>query len=126
MILTLEQQVCSLESAKKLKKLGVPQNSLFSFGKYLTREGYGLSLTSKWEAVGEPFIYAAFTVAELGYLLPENIDCWKQVYNSDNQIEWRCIYHKGRIVWDINEAEARAKMLIWLLENNLINLKEIQ
>jgi hypothetical protein len=65
----LEQQVVSLELAKKLKELGVKQESLFYWNRHKSEISWGLSQTncskiSHWETI------SAFTVAELGELLP--------------------------------------------------------
>ncbi len=129
--MTLEQQVCSLELAKRLKELGVKQESLFYWSEqlrkvisreqFLSYEPYDfekLQDDSFREAVDRT--YSAFTVAELGEMLGSRINsityysnlkkyCWeketKPVYvNSDT------------------EADARAKMLIYLLENKLITV----
>lgn len=65
----LEDQVVSLDTAKRLKELGVAHRSLFHWerlqnGKhYLQRDEYVGSFCEE--------TYAAFTVAELGELLPE-------------------------------------------------------
>ena len=65
MILPRKEQVCSFEWAKKMKKLKFKQDSLWSYGKYLKNKGYGLALTFEWDDVDEPFMYSAYTVAEL-------------------------------------------------------------
>lgn len=72
--MTLENLCCSLESAKELKELGVPQNSLFYWTDediILMPEGMG-----KWKIVNMKGLYpqaeyiSAFTCAELGEMLP--------------------------------------------------------
>lgn len=98
----LEDQVCSLESAKKLKELGAKQDSLFYFA--LTIDGIKLvtkdliiDIFGIINEIGKTvetrsIICSAFTVAELGEIL--------QFENT--------------------ETEDRAKMLIHLLENKLM------
>lgn len=122
----LEQQVCSLELAKKLKELGVKQESLF----------YWYSLINSWridnKKSNESDI-SAFTVAELGEMLPSQIKYMGYVYEfvmTKNWTKkgWYANYEKlenkvrGMIEGVDTEADARAKMLIYLLENKLITL----
>jgi hypothetical protein len=68
----LEQQVTSLELSKKLKELGVPQNSLFYWEEYLVGEneymGNKIVAFGEWECDEDEHL-SAFTVAELGDLL---------------------------------------------------------
>ena len=122
----LEKQVVSLELAKKLKELGVPQTAHFEWQKWKTEgsrkiewevhEGYG-DFTEDW--------YSAFTVAELGemlqtdqgLLIPVPVDGrWNAPSPKNGQV-----VNLGRRV-NITEADARAKMLIYLIENNLIKV----
>lgn len=127
--MTLEQQVCSLELAKRLKELGVKQDqSLFwwtgSAGYYEIKTtpwamGNGINISQQ---IGET--YSAFTVAELGEILPRYIE--HDGFSLELQIirlsVWRFYYGKEIFLTtgnDDTEADARAKMLIYLLENNL-------
>lgn len=124
----LIDQVCSLDLSNKLKNLGVKQNSLFfwnichdcvtdyppgSVNWVLTyEEGHGENVS-------------AFTVGELGEILPYWFDSAKR----DNG-EWVCrVKEKNSDInhysFESNEANARAKMIIFLLENNLIDISEI-
>src|ERR1700689_4384174 len=67
----LESQVCSLELSKRLKELGFKQESLFYW--YNTKGDerfYGIAYT-KGSKLKNTF--SAFTVAELGEMLPRNI-----------------------------------------------------
>lgn len=79
----LEQQVCSLELAKKLKELGVKQESAFVWSVPNPEKGRNereklvlgkyceVMLCHKARDWGEAFdVYSAFTVAELGEMLP--------------------------------------------------------
>lgn len=72
----LEDQVVSLELSKKLKELGVKQESIFSWLQYPhTRAGE----PNEWELsytklpVDNPLWVSAFTVAELGEMLKQAI-----------------------------------------------------
>lgn len=101
----LNQQVCSLESAKCLKELGVKQESLFYWHETARLDGINNINQSK---INSKYCYSAFTVAELGEMLRE---C--------PQLNW-CDLYTGDLIFQPTEAEARAKMLIYLLENKLI------
>lgn len=120
----LEQQVCNLELSKQLKELGVEQESLWY------HRIYGTNKDKHEICNGKPTnpsheIYSAFTVAELGELLPENISLCK--YEVGRKIggkgggilRWACAYNDeniGKRICDDTEADARAKMLLWLLK----------
>lgn len=111
MILKLEQQVCSLESSKRLKELGLQQESLFYWSWDKCTDTYNLVYVEDLKKCFESDDfdeYSAYTVAELGVLIPH--------YGRTD---------KDRNYWlnlqDLPEAEARAKMLIYVLENGLIN-----
>ena len=110
---------------KRLKELNVKQESLFwwvvdeqdRWEKLPTRLVYDEKVAdyeSYWSR------YSAFTVAELGEMLSTK--------ENNNQIrtafainQWVCDYETYRTFGD-TEADARASMLIYLLENNLITL----
>ena len=147
----LENQVTSLELSKLLQELGVKQKSLFiwalnydnetvlpvlyqtKYGCY-AQDGSMVNLNNikvlKW--------YSAFTVAELGEMLPvrdylsegivkdkEDLASWS-TFKSDGKwhchLTWRYSRDKVEAIKADTEADARAKMLIYLLENNLITL----
>ena len=66
----LEDQVCSLELAKRLKELGVKQESYFQWEQY--EESYEPSVRPcKDMGFHTEFIAPAFTVAELGEIMTE-------------------------------------------------------
>jgi hypothetical protein len=128
----LENQVVSLELAKRLKELGVKQESLFWWVDYT--DGYSepaWNLNSNH--VGYKAHLSAYTVAELGEMLPGDIgrDWWLDIWKSDDF--WYVAYTEEReggghdflsdfLASSPTEADARAKMLIYLIENNLITL----
>jgi hypothetical protein len=163
--MNIEEQVCSLELSKKLKELGVKQESFYHWHyQVYTHEDFKWKLidSSKFSYITylskENFI-SAFTVAELGELLPNCIsiienDELKKIFSNfkfvtyksvtvfeNNEFEllttpvyvlnYICdstnemrnwIFDKLLIkaIYDKNEANARAKMLIYLIENGLI------
>lgn len=144
----LEQQVCSLDLAKQLKELGVKQESLFYWlvvidnyyiepeivrGKPEHKNGYyQKNEKDPWQEIG----YSAFTVAELGEMLPERITIdGEYAFIScpyyESPLGYRCWIEPVRGAPSAiqpgdnepslkTEADARAKMLIYLLENNLL------
>lgn len=66
---------------------------------------------------------AAFTVAELGDMLPEA--SWTQRQKPNPTDPWFCLAqhpngHTGLDQHALTEADARAKMIIYLIEHNLI------
>lgn len=140
----LENQVVSLDLAKLLKELGVKQDGLFTWIKavYVADLREEWELWSPWEIAeeGEDFgsmeeqmdYASAFTVAELGEMLPWEVQdekykkytYWSSRVNQGN--EWGCAYEGfeqnlgGYVFVADTEADARAKMLIYLLENKLV------
>ena len=126
----LEDQVCSLDLANRLKELGCIQKSTFYWAHYVgylkNKDTWVLvRATDQWgEDVSEYF--AAFTVAELGEMLPLFIVSGK----TDRQPEFkkflcfegaredRLFIPDKRFIADAEtEADARAKMLIYLTSN---------
>ena len=141
----LEDQVTNLELSKKLKELGVKQESLFywvymrlSGAKIETKEGYSLwyeddlkhlneQIGIKIQDVPKDEIYSAFTVAELGEMLPDETRSEKAQHIQSREPQWIVEPSEGSDFEDIGqsfiddtEANARAKMLIYLIENKLV------
>lgn len=125
----LEDQCCSLELAKKLKELNVKQNSQFYFAnaKYigdhvLEEEVWMIAHLSQTTGISNEW-YSAFTASELGDMLPSWHDSCK---SADNDWHIR-VFEKDKNnicnnSFDKTEADARAKMLIYLIENGLVNV----
>jgi hypothetical protein len=145
----LEKQVCCLELANRLKELGVKQESLYShvFRRNQNVDAKAWFLYSSeriregkvWDSkIGELMPIqlliekeiAAFTVAEVGEMLPEAF-----LWDGTTQVGLYCgkytegwhVYYKAagkRIHYEDGrtEADARARMLIYLLEQKLITL----
>lgn len=162
----LKDQVCSFELAKRLKELGVKQESYFYWYQNDYDEKWQVVAAEQFmcdcdyepesmhgcdirdiaaERVGGPGKYdpdavcSAFTVAELGELLPREIVAAGKVYDRawvqyTNKAGARGSHDVSYMKWadgDLNwcfnvrgdtEADARAKMLIYLLENGLLTL----
>jgi len=117
----LEDQVCSLELAKRIKEFGVKQESYFEW----VNVNFALG---KWEIfqVDEDdkvnTKVSAFTVAELGEMLPVGYKSFKQPH--DGPIEWVCWDDTSEIKVPNfiaeTEADARAEMLVYLLEKGIV------
>lgn len=119
----LEWQVSSLESSIELMDLGVRQDShlVWAYG-----EGWKPELLELHRVLPTaPFnIVCAFTVAELGEMLPRGFwfitACDDRYFISPKNVE------EGKIsdifCNGVTEAEARAKMLIYLIKNKLIKV----
>ncbi len=133
----LENQVCNLKLAKELKELGVEQESLFCWLEIIEEPKYTEVISSKLrEKYLGPFtkFVNAFTVAELGEMLPDQIDNGFEdpdFIKFDYNVTKNCGYIvfiedfdfcKKHIEKAETEADARAKMLIYLLENDLIKI----
>lgn len=161
----LENQVCNLELAKRLKRLGVKQESLWYWRETkISKEDSDSKLVrNKKEDIGFEVIptlmtredISAFTVAELGEMLPERIEIKEESRIFSKRVRLATLYWEinsfrvlgnrtgnngkhevgyfmgdSRMVaeslryLDDNEANARAKMLVHLIENELITLKK--
>lgn len=125
----LENQITSLELSKKLKEFGTPQNSLF-YWVISSTTNYHLSYTEGDKDLlpqDRNDFYSAFTVAELGNLLPEYVKgCWLRIVKNIEK-QWGVCYYKNNEIefaftWFDSLSEAMGKMLIYLLENKLILL----
>jgi len=126
----LSEQIVSLKLSKPLKELGVKQESLFYWvnGELISNENFqNMDLLERIlfsQEVHE--YYSAFTVSELGGMLPDWTETVKRMKD-----DWVCIIrHKHNDINDYSfgetEANARAKMLIYLLENKLMELPNEQ
>jgi hypothetical protein len=149
--MTLEDQLCSVQLAKRLKTLGVKQESYFDWlvneSKLEVPEYYcnsAVIIHKEDERLFEDdvrIIYrlSAFTIAELGEMLPTSIEYqfsatgrrdvyletgrvhgnttgWYLQYTNRPHNYVHCSAHADA------EADARAKMLIYLIEQKLITL----
>ncbi len=118
--MTLKTQVTSLEPSKKLKDLGVKQESIFvwvvdndaEFLQFLANNG-----RLEWYRQNNHTITSAFTVAELGELLRPHLK--KSIWLPEIRSAM------SDATYMLDEANARAKMLIYLLENHLIENPEL-
>lgn len=140
-------QVISLELAKRLKELGVKQESLYVWSASTVPETLW-NVGALDEAYSGNFsTYAAFTVAELGEKLP-SYDCGITASTPDNPpegyldgIELVHLHENGKWITKVGEsyydasaeeyprfenkteAEARGLMLAYLIENGFYSTK---
>lgn len=144
----LNQQVCSLELAKQLKELGVKQDSLIYWlnvkhrvhlkikenGDEVEKDENGRPIIDKIDyriELGCPFAcnideenrWSAFTLGELVEILPAGLELIKK----DN--DWICRYRESDIKnnhcsYGKTAANAAAQILIFLIENKLMELPE--
>ena len=133
----IEKQVCSLELANRLSVLGVPQLGAFvwrerKYNEKMPRvslfDSYddGMYSVEGWEIVA-----SAFTVAELGELLPTEQNDRLGFFSGRAINGWFCeVKNYGVMPFERlhvelqhdTEANARAAMLIYLIENNHIKV----
>jgi hypothetical protein len=118
----LQQQVVNLELSKKMKELGFKQESYFIW--YLRNEETKKYILCSRDIFQEGI--SAYTVAELGEILNLG-NLYIEEWRNGNGGKW-CIEltdWKGKDKKTYNqeaetEADARAKMLCYLKENNLL------
>ena len=118
----LENEVSNLELSKRLKELNVKQESYFTWSKAMDRNAWRIENT-QFFAVDRRRDISAFTVAELGEMLPIDTCSWRNIA-SRYVCKWTQGQHQEyeQTEFADTEANARAKMLIYLLENKLITL----
>lgn len=137
----LEEQVCSLELAKKLLTLGVKQNSLFKWIKANHPTEKCCDAMVQYSCQNEKYdntavhegwtltSWAAFTVAELGEMLPLFSNGYNELsIKKNNNGSWIVCYECSRTFdksfLESKLSDAMAKMLIYLLEKELLTLEK--
>jgi hypothetical protein len=131
--LPLEKQVCSLDLAKRLKELGVKQwgSVLFYHDTRLKKVAWRGDIQTAPVDFGDRYI-AAFTVAELGEMLPRTFESGSTIW-PEAEKRWVCSYQSTDydsvendnpewIEYAPTEADARAKTLVHLIENKLVTV----
>ncbi len=133
MIIDRYKELANHELCQKLKELGVRQDAIrywyrhkctnsWFVPRYNPDDGYHDDISVDIEAM-----CAAYSVAELGWLLPRT---YVSFYGLDGL--WHCGHIGGnesemQVLADgeFTEADARANMLIYLIKSNLINVEDI-
>jgi hypothetical protein len=127
----LEDQVVNLDLSKRLKELGVKVESYFHWLELPWKPGaHILRHFDEFRDAENYSTYPTYTVAELGEMLPYKIETINDRYEfwERKKYEWFKVtykasqhqYHPLVGFEDKNEANARAHLLIYLLENKLI------
>jgi len=125
----LENQIVSLELAKRLKELGCKQDSIFKWHSKLDEKGNRVYTEIVYLPIKQmEQDYSAFTVAELGEMLPNSIDKFVMVIMKMNKGTWVCGYYKDlkEMFYEVGDkilVNAMAKMLIWLIEQGKVKVK---
>lgn len=142
--MTLQEQVITIEQAKRLKELGVAQEAFFYWSDFngckethvlccRLRQGLYDDQTGDFDKMfftadyRLETTYAAFTVAELGVMMSIG-DGIFTVRSSSGKWVVNNVYDEDPMGKDADfktEAQARAAMLIHLLETNLITADEV-
>ena len=87
----ISKQVCDLSSARRLKELGCRQESLWIYtDSDFEASGYRLKLRTSCRKDDFGDYYSAFTVAELGEMLPNNIGAI--TCNISRVVFFKCVY----------------------------------
>ena len=132
----IERHVVNSELSKKLKELGVKQESYFHWGNPpFAKDGFNILHFDEWQDSAKCGYdtYSAFLASELGEMLPETIDhpaqlCKFKLYinkfRGDWHIGYRCEEHNGKhgtqsFGGKYPLADSMAEMRICLIENNL-------
>lgn len=125
--MNIEQQVTSLELSKRLKELGVKQESLFYWHnrpKVVGRSDYTINLKENTPSfkhqrevvdIHDIEYVSAFTVAELGEIIIPH-------YKKLEQCEQFVPQNDKEFVKCLFSPDYYAKVLVYLLENKIIKL----
>lgn len=118
----IEDQVCCLGLSKKLKELGVKQESLFVW-----ETGYEPFVRRYDEIINnlhfyKDYYYLAYSASELLEMLP----IWSDISKMDDK-DYMCrVFQKNSDInhhsFDKNPCNALARMLIHLIENKIIEI----
>ena len=123
----IENQVCTLKQANRLKELGVTQDSILYYypscgelllkGRLVTKTG----TQYKKVLVGKDLAScSAFTVAELGEMLADNAQIPAKSHDGDYWYIYLDKYEQFK-----TEAQTRAALLIYFLEKGGITATEV-
>ena len=118
-LMPIADQVCSYEHAVRLRELGFPQNTYYYYMKYNGSVAPSLVCGNRFPEDEWTKHYGAYTVAEMGLILPD----WYYSLRLDGNRGWIC-ENDDRVgeldceyIEDCtSEVEVRAKMLIFLRE----------
>ncbi len=132
----LKKQVCTEQQAKRLKELGVVQDSQCYWRRGQVEHVDGVNSWADQQTLGEMIIeydatcepawrdkseiYSAFTVAELGEMLAYNAQIPAKSHDGDYWFVYLDKYEQFK-----TEAQTRAELLIYFLEKGGITTTEV-
>lgn len=132
MAIPIQDQVCLLDQAKKLKELGVRTRSQFDWKEFEHKKTKEIKVGWTFGGVGEWYSlksynilnsYGAWNVAELGLMIGSG---YYTSLNQDNT--WNCFdWHDNAALYvDFpTEAQARSSLLIHLLETGVLKIEDV-
>ena len=127
----IENQVCTLKQAKRLKELGIQQVGYFSHQHYPENtyriEAQEVINPMQKEGITDPGEwYSAFTVSELGQMLYSETGTQRKGSEDSEYANWEWIDDNNQLGMGMfaTEAESRADMLITLIEKKLVDIKD--
>jgi len=133
----LKYQVCTLEQAKEFDKQGVKLESYFVWMEIDKEKKKWILTTNHTYLKSEDFCeYSAYSCAELGVLLPENIILNEKTsyFKIDRQINCFKFFYKLQVSLGFTivsgmikeyEAHAKADLLIHLLKKKIVKPEDL-
>lgn len=125
--MTIESHVCSLDLARKLRDLGVKQESYFYWFEWATTSIVKDKYYSSQISGEKP--YSAYLSSELGELMPDNIEHPDEADQTihleiNHSVLWSVTYtwQHFKTFSDNSLCNAMAKMLIHLIEQGIVKI----
>ncbi len=119
----IQDQCCSLEQATRLKELGINLESYFVIGEENQK------VIERWAVEGnEDVFYNCYTTAELGVMLPSEVYTLYTGTSPFRNNPWEWVYNDLDEAMGMfsTEAEARAALLIHLLETGSVLASQVK
>lgn len=123
--MAIENHVVSLDLSRKLKELGVPQTS--SLFHWHETPGEIKLFSGSHDDDCKGVAYSAFLASELGEMLPRGSYSWNTLYGwtAAARQQGREDVQVRTIPFPKTEPDARAELLIHLIENHIIDPKSL-
>lgn len=140
----IENQICTLEQSQKLHELGVEKHKSFlSYwpnpkvleGGRVEPDGTYEIMPTDWSRTYASAVKdSAFTVAELGIMIGNKYTISETTNHKEDDKRWICgdvfgiddgDYDYNICKYGATEAEARANILIHLIENRYVTVDEV-
>ncbi len=116
----LENQVVNRELSQEIEKLGVKQDSLWWWFRNI--DGWSIhEIGGKCDSDRKKDYCSAFTVAELGEMLPFPIS--RQIFKNVHG-RYGFYTETAKLILADTEADARAKLFIYLIEKKLMKVEK--